>query len=84
MWKALIAGTPQFTRLVVGCLPSASKHDIVVGLRAALKDELRLSSRFVVDGAEVVAGNRHNKLSLPHDTPNFRSPLLITTLVAPT
>src|SRR6476661_2492030 len=65
---------PKLTRLVVGCLPSPRKHYIVVGQRAALENELRLSSRFVVDGAEVVAGKRHNKLSLPHDTPNFRSP----------
>ena len=65
---------PKLTRLVVGCLPSPRKHYIVVGRRAALENELRLSSRFVVDGAEVVAGKRHNKLSLPHDTPNFRSP----------
>ena len=65
---------PKLTRLVVGCLPSPRKHYIVVGRRAALENELRLSSRFVVDGAEVAAGKRHNKLSLPHDTPNFRSP----------
>jgi hypothetical protein len=65
---------PQFARLVVGCLPSSRKHYIVLGRRAALENELRLSSRFVVDGAEIVAGKRHNKLSLPHDTPNFRSP----------
>jgi len=65
---------PQLTCLVVGELPGASKHHIVVGLRAALQDELRLSGRFVVDGAEIVAGKRDNKLSLPHDTLNFRSP----------
>src|SRR6476646_11651531 len=65
---------PQLARLVVGCLPSPRKHYIVIGRRAALENELRLSSGFVVDGAEVVGGKRHNKLSLPHDTPNFRSP----------
>ena len=65
---------PQLARLVVRCLPSASKHHIVVGLRAALQDKLRLSSRFVVGGAEIVAGKRDNKLSLWRDTLNFRLP----------
>ena len=49
---------------------------IVVGLRAALEDKLRLSSRLVVDGAEIVARKRDNKLSLPHDALNCRSPPL--------
>jgi hypothetical protein len=51
-----------------------AKHHIVVGLRAAFEDELRLIGRLVVDGAEIVAGKRYNKLSLPHDTLKFRSP----------
>src|SRR6476660_9415059 len=56
MWRAPLHDPPQFARLVVGCLPSPRKHYIVVGRRAALENELRLRSRFVVDGAEVVAG----------------------------
>jgi len=47
---------------------------MIVGLRAALEDELRLIVRLVVDGAELIAGKRDNNLSLPHDTLNLRSP----------
>ena len=65
---------PQLARLVVGELPGASKHHIVVGLGAALEDELRLIGRLVVDGAEIIARQRNDKVPLTHDVPNFRSP----------
>src|SRR6476659_3988385 len=50
--SVFLSDPPQLARLVVGCLPSPRKYYIVVGRRAALENELRLSSRFVVDGAE--------------------------------
>jgi hypothetical protein len=65
---------PQLARLVVGCLPRASKHHIVVGLRAALEDELRLIGRLVVDGAEIIAWQRNDEFPFSHYARNFRSP----------